>query len=62
MADAVVPLVEAAPDVDPAGVDAGDGVGNEVNGVGSGGSGWARIPAIISFMPESVPLCRYLYH
>ena len=44
-----------------AGVAAGveDG-GNEVSGVGSGGSGLDRMLATISFIPAS-DLCKYLY-
>ena len=58
----LVPLVDGPPDVEPAGVDAGAGVGNAVNGAGSGGNGWERILASISFKPVSFPSCRNLYH
>jgi hypothetical protein len=43
--------------VPPVGVDAG----SVVIGVGSGGRGFERIPAIISLRPVSVWLWRYLY-
>ena len=36
--------------------------GNDVSGVGSGGSGWERILATISFMPSTLSLFLYLYH
>ena len=53
VADAVVPFGEVAPDVDPAGVDAGAGVGNTVKGVGSGGKGFDRTDATNSVIPAS---------
>ena len=61
VADAVEPFGEVAPDVEPAGVVAGAGVGNEVKGVGSGGNGLESTEATKSFMPASEALCRYLY-
>lgn len=61
VADAVEPFGEVAPDVEPAGVVAGAGVGNEVKGVGSGGNGLDRTEATNSVMPASDALCRYLY-
>jgi hypothetical protein len=51
--DAVVPFGEVVPDVEPAGVVAGAGVGNEVKGVGSGGNGFDRTDATNSFIPAS---------
>ena len=54
---AVPPLV-GVPEV-LAGVEAG--VGNDVNGVGSGGRGFARIPATSSVNPLSESALRYLY-
>ena len=53
VADAVEPFGEVAPDVVPAGVVAGAGVGNEVKGVGSGGNGFDRTDATNSFIPAS---------
>ena len=50
--DAVAPLVVPVPDV-AAGVEAGAATGSDVNGVGSGGNGFERMLAIISFMPSS---------
>ena len=61
VADAVEPFGEVAPDVEPAGVVAGAGVGNAVRGVGSGGNGLDRTEATNSVMPASDALCRYLY-
>jgi len=52
-ADPVVPFGEVAPDVEPAGVVAGAGVGNEVKGVGSGGNGLDSTEATNSVMPAS---------
>ena len=45
----------------PIGVVAG-AAGKDVSGVGSGGSGFDRMPAIISFIPVSELLLRNLYH
>jgi len=50
--DAVVPFGEVVPDVEPAGVVAGAGVGNEVKGVGSGGNG-ASLEMIMKAWMES---------
>ena len=54
-----VPLVPVALLV--AGVAAGVEAGSTVSGVGSGGSGFVRIPATNSFMPSVLSLLRYLY-
>ena len=54
-----VPFVGVPPEV-PIGVVAG-AAGSEVSGVGSGGSGFVRILASISFMPVS-DWWRNLYH
>ena len=45
----VIPLGDPLPE---AGVAAGDETGNDVNGVGSGGSGLLKIPASISGKPS----------
>lgn len=52
MLEAPLPFAGAAPEV-PIGVEAGAGVGSDVNGVGSGGNGFATIPATSSFSPAS---------
>ena len=44
------------------GVAAGVDGGSDVSGVGSGGNGFAKIPATNSFIPVSELLFRYLYH
>ena len=54
MLEVPLPLV-GAPEV-PAGVAAGAGVGNDVNGVGSGGNGVDMTLATYSVMPVSVLL------
>jgi hypothetical protein len=72
---AVVPVFEAVlvpgagvPVVDPdaplpdAGVAAGAETGSEVNGVGSGGKGFERIPATSASIPATESLLRNLYH
>ena len=57
-----VPFVVADAPLPDAGVDAGAETGSEVNGVGSGGKGFERIPATRASMPTTESLLRNLYH
>ena len=56
------PLPAAGPVAPVTGLAAGvgGGVGNDVSGVGTGGRGFERTPAIISVRPLSKPACRAL--
>ena len=57
----VVPFPAPAVPVPEAGVAAGADTGNDVSGVGSGGSGFAKMPATNSGMPVTESLFRNLY-
>lgn len=54
-------LAPTAPGVPDVGVAAGAEAGKVVIGVGNGGKGFDNTLAIISFIPASDELCRYLY-
>ena len=57
-----VPFVVADAPLPDVGVAAGAETGSEVNGVGSGGNGFERIPATSASIPATESLLRNLYH